>query len=100
MAKINVIIDGKEYPIKMTMGALLRFKQDTGKEITDKNLTLSDNINLVYCSLVSACAHDKVGFDMSLMEFADCISMNDVNSVIEALFSDMPKSTGEDDEKK
>lgn len=35
MKKIEIKIDGKEYPCRQTMGAMLRFKQETGKEVTE-----------------------------------------------------------------
>ena len=35
MAKIEVTINGKVYPCRPTMGAMLRFKKETGKEVTE-----------------------------------------------------------------
>lgn len=85
MAKINVTIDGKEYPIKMTMGAMLRFKQETGKEVSEIGDSLTDNATLIWCCIKSACAHDKVKFDISLMDFADSIEVSDVQNIVMAL---------------
>lgn len=86
MAKINVTINGEEYPIKMTMGAMLRFKQETGKEINDGGLGLTENATLIWCCIKSACAHEGKKFDMSLMDFADSIEVNDIEPVVQALF--------------
>ena len=81
MAKIEVTINGAKYPCRPTMGAMLRFKKETGKEITemtDKSFT--DLCTYLYCCVVSACAADKVNFDMSLMEFADALNPDDMNA--------------------
>lgn len=97
MAKINVTIDGKEYPIKMTMGAMLRFKQETGKEVSEIGDSLTDNATLIWCCIKSACAHDKVKFDISLMDFADSIEVSDVQNIVMALTaSSSNKEKGEE----
>lgn len=97
MAKINVTIDGKEYPIKMTMGAMLRFKQETGKEVSEIGDSLTDNATLIWCCIKSACAHDKVKFDISLMDFADSIEVSDVQNIVMALTaSSSNKEEGEE----
>lgn len=80
MAKIEIKVDGKAYPCRQTMGAMLRFKQETGKEID----AIGNNVSLIctflYCCVVSACKHDGIEFDLSLMDFADSISPADLNS--------------------
>lgn len=81
MAKIEVTINGKEYPCRPTMGAMLRFKKETGKEITEiTNTGFSDLCTYLYCCVASACAADKVPFNMSLMEFADALNPDDMNA--------------------
>ncbi len=84
MATVN--IDGKEYPIKMTMGAMMRFKQETGKEVNDIDMGFSENATLIWCCIKSACAHEKVDFNVSLMEFADSIDVKDVETVVASLY--------------
>lgn len=97
MAKINVTINGEEYPIKMTMGAMLRFKQETGKEINDGGLGLTENATLIWCCIKSACAHEKRPFDMSLMDFADSIDVKDIEPVVQALFQSAQGESKEDE---
>lgn len=71
----KVIINGKEYPCRITMGAMLRYKRMTGKDISELgNNDIEATISLVYCCTVSACNTDKVAFDMSLEDFADSLS--------------------------
>ena len=42
MKKIEITINGKAYPCRQTMGAMLRFRQETGREITATDGGLSD----------------------------------------------------------
>ncbi len=86
MAKATVTINDKEYPIKLTMGAMLRFKQEAGKDINDGNMSLTDNVTLIWCCIKSACAHEKVKFDVCLMDFADSIDAKDIEPVVTALY--------------
>lgn len=81
MAKIEVEINGKAYPCRPTMGAMLRFKKETGKEvteITDKSFT--DLCTYLYCCVASASAADGVDFSMSLIEFADALNPEDMTA--------------------
>lgn len=81
MDKISVVIEGKEYPCRPTMGALLRFKRETGKEVSDiTDDNMSDSLIFLFCCAVSACNHDKVSFPYtSLMDFADALSVEEMN---------------------
>lgn len=60
MKKIEIKIDGKEYPCRQTMGAMLRFKQETGKEVTEIGGNLSDICAYLFCCVASACKKDNV----------------------------------------
>lgn len=86
MAKFEITIDGKAYPCRPTMGAMLRFKQETGREITQMDATsFTDLCTYLWCCLVSACKREKVPFDLSLMDFADSIDPEDMNAWSQAL---------------
>ena len=51
------------------MGAMLRFKEQTGKEITELDAaSFNDQVTFLWCCVKSACARDKVPFDMTLMQ--------------------------------
>lgn len=81
MAKIEVTINGVTYPCRPTMGAMLRFKKETGKEITEiSDKSFTDLCTYLYCCVVSASAADKVDFSMSLMEFADALNPEDMQA--------------------
>lgn len=86
MAKIEVTINGITYPCRPTMGAMLRFKKETGKEITeitDKSFT--DLCTYLYCCVASASAADKVDFSMSLLEFADALNPEEMSAWAEQM---------------
>jgi len=79
LPNIEVKINGEAYPCRPTMGAMLRFKKETGKEVTELNASnFSDVCVYLYCCIASACAADKKPFNLSLMEFADAVSPEDM----------------------
>lgn len=79
MAKVEITINGKAYPCRMTMGAMLRFKNETGKEVLQvEEWGFSDLCTLLWCCIVSACKADGVEFSLSLMEFADGLAPDEV----------------------
>ncbi len=97
MAKIEITVNGKAYPCRQTMGAMLRFKRETGKEVTDIKREVSDLCTYLWCCVCSASKHDGLDFDLSLMDFADSISPEDVKAWAETLGGGEP--SGEDEKK-
>lgn len=96
---INIKVNGKEYKARMTMGAMLRFKRETGKEV-DQIDAPSDMITFIWCVLVSCCAADKVEFPYSLEEFADNMDMEVLHEFGEAMKVKNGTADILDDEKK
>ena len=79
MNKVEITVNGKRYPCRPTMGAMLRFKKETGREITDiQEGSFSDICTYLWCCIVSACKHDGIDFNLPLMDFADSISPEDM----------------------
>ena len=76
MKKVEITINGKAYPCRQTMGAMLRFKMETGKEVSDISNDVTDMCTYLFCCIASACKHDGVEFGFSLMDFADCVTMS------------------------
>lgn len=71
----RITIKGVRYPVRMTMGAILRFKRETGRDVSEiKNTDVADQIILLWCIVASACAADNVPFNLSLEEFADALA--------------------------
>lgn len=63
------------------MGAMLRFKQETGKEINELDpQNFSELCVYFWCCVKSASNRDGIPFDYSLMDFADCIEPDDMQA--------------------
>jgi hypothetical protein len=84
------------------MGAMLRFKNETGKEVTEIDGGLSDLCTYLYCCVVSASKREGKSFDMSLMDFADSISPEDMDSWSKTIqeSAEQTPEDGDDSEKK
>lgn len=93
MAKIEITINNVAYPCRPTMGAMLRFKKETGKEVTEiTNSSFTDLCTYLYCCVASASAADGKEFNLSLMEFADALNPDDMTAWV----AQMQQSTTED----
>lgn len=98
MKKIEITINGRHYPCRVTMGAMLLFKRETGREATEiDGGALSDLITFVWCCAKSASRAEGVDFQLSLDEFADSISAEDAGEVFRSLSPD-PSPEGEGSE--
>ena len=61
------------------MGAMLRFKQETGREVTEmKGDSLTDICTYLWCCVKSASSAEGKQFDLSLIDFADRIDQSDL----------------------
>lgn len=60
------------------MGAMLRFKRETGKEVTDIKGEISDLLTYLWCCVCSASKADGIDFNLTLMDFADNIDPTQV----------------------
>lgn len=79
MKRIEITINGTAYPCSPTMGAILRFKQQTGREITEIDPTsFTDLCTYLWCCVASAAKREGKPFDMSLMDFADGLTPEDM----------------------
>lgn len=79
MKKIEIEINGQHYPCYQTMGALLRFRKETGKEATEIDAASPTEIcTFLYCCVVSACKREERPFTLSLEEFADALTVDDM----------------------
>lgn len=94
MQKIN--INGKEYPCQMTMGAVRRFKSETGREVSELgSKDLSDLVVLIWCCVVSACNAKDVQFDMDLEKFADSMDLQTIGQFFNEDVDDKKKDSTE-----
>lgn len=101
MNRIEITIDGKAYPCQQTAGAMLRFKEITGKEVTeiDPN-SISDLIKFLWCCICGACKREGINFEMSLMEFADSIGADDLTAWQKKMAEGVKDSAGKKEQKK
>lgn len=95
MAKIEITVNGKAYPCRQTMGAMLRFKRETGKEVTEIKGEVSDLCTYLWCCVASASKHDGIDFDLSLMDFADSIAPEEVMAWANAINAESGTDNGE-----
>lgn len=80
--------------VRLTMGALLRFKEMTGRDVSQARFTdFSDLITLIYCCIVSVCRSEGKAFDLSLEDFADQVPLEEMNALAAALGDPGEKKT-------
>lgn len=77
--RMTIQAAGREFPCTPSMGAMLRFKEETGKEITEiDGGSLTEMFTYLWCCVASACAREGVEFGMSRMELADRVMPEDM----------------------
>lgn len=83
------------------MGAMLRFKQETGREVTEiDTASFSDMCTYLWCCLVSASQHEGHPLGLSLMEFADSITPDDMSAWAKAVTDTVAAPSADAGEKK
>ena len=94
----TITINNKEYPCRVTMGALLRFQRETGKDASQIGQNdVSDLITLLWCCVVSASKADGVSFPYGVLDFADRLDPD----TLTGFFNEMEQEkTPSDPEKK
>ncbi len=101
MTDVKITINGASFPCRQTMGAMLRFKRETGKEVTElKADSITDLVTYLWCCITSACKHDGINFDLPLMDFADSISNEDITEWASVVFTASAEADGDKAEKK
>lgn len=100
--RVEIMVNGKAYPCRPTMGAMLRFKRETGKEVVGvTNWEFTDLCTFLWCCIVSASKHDGVDFNLSLMDFADSITPEEMADWAETMKPETGDAkTAEDGEEK
>lgn len=91
---LYINIDGTEYKAEPTLGAMLLFKKETGKEVNEIT-GLSDTIIWLWCCVKSGSEKTGHPLQMNCQEFADSCTMDVLNAWTEA-----QKQSGEESKKK
>ncbi len=82
MRTINV--GGRELPCRVTMGAMLRFRRETGRDVSGMTSDdVSDLVTFMWCCAASACNADGVEFGLTLEEFADRLDPSGISEFYE-----------------
>lgn len=76
---LKIKINGKEYPARMVMGALLLFKREAGKDVSElKEDDVEDALRLMWCCTKCASQAEGVAFDLDFETFCNSITPQDV----------------------
>lgn len=98
MKKTEIKVNGEAYPCRPTMGAMLRFKRETGKEVTEIRET-SELIIYLWCCVVSASNADGKSFALSLQDFADNVPLDEMASWADEVLEKSGGAVGEGEKK-
>lgn len=82
MEKKSFLFEGKEYPARITMGALRAFRKETGNDflkIQDK-LTGEDLGVMLWAAISRQSKVEGVPFEMSLDDFLDRVTPDEVST--------------------
>lgn len=100
MKKLEIVINGKAYPCSPSMGAMLRFKKETGKEINELDPTsFTELCTYLWCCTRSACNREKISFEFDLMDFADSISPEQMNGWAASIMTEAGPDEGDGEKK-
>ena len=92
----KIVIAGKEYPCRVTMGALLRFKRATGHDVSDMDYEdMEELMVFVHSCVTSACKADGVDFGLDVMDLADQLEPDALNSFYAAMGGEERGEKGE-----
>ncbi len=74
------LYEGRKFPTRMTMGALVMFKDMTGSDISKgmENMDLVTFTMLLYSCIKSACRADGIEFSPTFEEFCDRVTTADI----------------------
>ncbi len=100
MKKTKIKVGDKEFPCRVTMGAMVRFKNESGKDVNKLEKTnIPQLVLFVYCCVKSACNADKVQFDYDVQSFADLMEPDAANSFYEDMGGEEKKTTNQAEKK-
>lgn len=92
---IKIDINGKIYPCRVTMGALVRYKKDCGKDVSEMDESdIEDLCRFLWCCVASACNADGETFGMGLEQFADSLSADSMKSFYASLPTEKKTTDG------
>ena len=87
----KVTIDGNTYTVRLTVGALKRFKEQTGMELNQVN-SVERIIQLLFLSLRPEDPSDALPWK-SAEELMDDVELSEIPAISNALFGDQTQDT-------
>jgi hypothetical protein len=79
MNKIMIKVGGKEFPCRLTMGAMLQFKRTVGKDVSQMDWKdVEELLMLMWCCVSSASRADNIEFPIDFPMFCDLVSPADI----------------------
>ena len=85
----SITIDNVAYPAKPSMGAMLMFKDQTGKEAHEINAeSPTEMVIWLYCCTKAECQRQKVTFDFGLQDFANALDLDALTAWSQSLIDE------------
>lgn len=92
----EITIQGTTYPCHLTMGAMLRFKRESGKDVSQlEGGDVADLLLFVYCCTRSACNATGQPFDLNFETFCDLLTPEDFTAFNLAMAKNNASATDE-----
>lgn len=89
--KIEIIVGGDAFPCYPTLGAMLLFKQETDKEVSEMRAeNVSEMIIYLWCCAKSASSRESKDFTLSLQDFADNVDPDALSRWNDAVTAQLP----------
>lgn len=98
--RTEIEINGERFACMPTMGAMMRFKEETGKEVTEiKTDSVTELCTYLWCCVKAGAKREGKKFNLSLMDFADALTPEELEEWVRTV-GDESKKEGGGDEKK
>lgn len=97
MKRMTLTIDGVDYPCTSTLGAMLYYKEYTGKEVSEVDIeSPTEVVTFMWCLTRAACEREGVEMPWTLQQFANRLDADDLQQWVSAVV----EQTGETKKKK
>jgi hypothetical protein len=92
---MTIKVKGKEYPIRPTMWALLQFRRDKQKAVSElKDEDLEDLLYWTYLCVKNTCRQDGVAFDISFEDYCEYVEGSPMEVLVLSKAEDVKKKMG------
>lgn len=91
MLKIKIL--GQEYPYQISMGAILRFKDEAGMDASEaEEGDVKATILMLWCGVKAGCSVAGMPFEMTPQQFEDALEPAEFIKFISANAADVKKN--------